>query len=167
VEVDAIMKRVSEVAQDGEKLVSYCGLYCGDCCAHKGTIADLAGDLGRELDREHFAPMAASLARAPHFKAFKQYEGCRQVLDALTKIRCGKTCRGGGGRPDCGIRACCREKGFDGCWQCGELDTCSKLDSLCVAHGDAHIRNLRQIKLHGTKAFVEGRRLWYSVEKTA
>ncbi len=149
-----------------EKLIAFCGLYCGDCPAQKGRIADLARDLGCELDREHFAEMAAVLSQAPHFRAFEQYEDCRRVLDAMTKIRCAKTCRGGGGRPDCGIRACCREKGIDGCWQCGEFKTCSKLDSLCVAHGDAHVRNLGTIQRSGTKAFVEGRPLWYSAEKT-
>ncbi|MEN6338464.1 MAG: DUF3795 domain-containing protein [Phycisphaerales bacterium] len=144
-----------------EKLIAFCGLYCGDCCAHKGTIADLAAELSAELDREHFARMAESLSRAVHFKAFERYEDCRQALDAMTKIRCGKTCRGGGGRPDCAIRACCREKGFEGCWQCGGFETCPTLDSLCIAHGDAHIRNLRQIQLHGAKAFADGEHLWY------
>ena len=30
------------VGEENDHLISYCGLYCGDCFAHKGTIADLA-----------------------------------------------------------------------------------------------------------------------------
>jgi len=122
----------------------------------------LARDLSRELKREHFAEMAATLSKVPHFKAFGQYPQCCEVLETLPKIRCGKTCRGNGGRPQCGIRECCRGRGFDGCWLCDEFATCSKLDFLRGAHGDAHIRNLKKIRRHGTKAFVEGKRLWCS-----
>ena len=100
------------------------------------------------------------LAQVPSFKAFEHYAQFGEVLEMLPKLRCKKTCRGNGGPPDCEIRKCNREKGFDGCWQCEEFKTCTKLDFLKGGHGDANIRNLRKIRRSGTKAFVEGKRYW-------
>ncbi len=39
---------------DNENLIAYCGLYCGDCFAHKGRIMDLAKDLRKELRQVKF-----------------------------------------------------------------------------------------------------------------
>jgi len=143
-----------------EKLIGYCGLYCGDCSGYKGTIAHLARDLHRELEQERFADLAKSLAKIPFFKALKDFPRCCAVLQTLPKLRCQKACRGNGGPPFCQIRECCREKGFDGCWQCDGSRTCSKLDFLQAGHGDAHRKNLRKIRRSGPAAFIAGKRHW-------
>jgi hypothetical protein len=148
-----------------EKLISYCGLYCGDCSGYRGTIANLARDLSRELQRERLAELAPILAKVPFFKALENYPQCCAVLETLPKLRCQKTCRGNGGPPDCAIRACNRQKGLDGCWQCDQFPTCSKLQFLQAGHGDAHLRNLRKIKRSGPTAFVEGKRHWRTALK--
>ena len=54
-----------------EKLIGYCGLYCGDCSGYKGTIANLARDLRKELDRERFGELAKVLSKIPFFKALE------------------------------------------------------------------------------------------------
>ena len=149
-----------------EKLISYCGLYCGDCFGYKGTIADLARDLHKELKRERFADLAKVLSRIPFFKAFENFPQCCEVLKTLPKLRCKRTCRGNGGPPHCAIRACNRKKGFDGCWQCEGFKTCTKLEFLKAGHGDAHLKNLSQIKRSGTTAFVEGKRHWRTAAKS-
>ena len=41
-----------------KSLVSYCGLYCGDCHGYKGSIADLASDLRKELKKYNFDEVA-------------------------------------------------------------------------------------------------------------
>jgi len=143
-----------------EKLIGYCGLYCGDCSGYKGTIANLARDLRKELQRERLADLAKILSRIPFFKALEHFPQCCEVLKTLPKLRCKKTCRGNGGPPFCEIRECNREKGLDGCWQCDGFRTCAKLDFLKAGHGDAHLRNLRKIRRSGTAAFVEGKRYW-------
>jgi hypothetical protein len=145
---------------DGEKLIGYCGLYCGDCSGYKGTIADLARNLRKELERERFADLAEFLSKIPFFKAFEGFGQCCEVLETLPKLRCRKTCRGNGGPPDCKIRKCSRENGLDGCWQCGAFKTCAKLEFLKAGHGDAHLRNLSKIKRRGAAAFVGGKRYW-------
>jgi hypothetical protein len=148
-----------------EKLIGYCGLYCGDCAGYKGTIAALARDLHKELKRERFADLAKALSDIPFFKAFKHFPQCCQVLGTLPKLQCRKTCRGNGGPPFCEIRQCNRDNRLEGCWQCGEIRTCTKLDFLKPGHGDAHLRNLRMIKRDGVAAFLKGKRHWRTAVK--
>ncbi len=66
-----------------EKLISYCGLYCGDCSGYKGTIANLARALHKELQRERFADLAKALSGIPFFKAFESFPQCCEVLKTL------------------------------------------------------------------------------------
>jgi hypothetical protein len=148
------------VLSDQEKLISYCGLYCGDCSGYRGTIANLARDLRKELERDRFADLAKFLAKIPFFKALEGFPQCCAVLETLPKLRCKKACRGDGGPPYCEIRMCSRDKGLNGCWQCDTFKTCTKLAFLKSGHGDAHIRNLNKIKRHGTAAFLTGKRYW-------
>lgn len=142
-----------------KKLIAYCGLYCGDCFAYKGKIADLARDLRKELRQEKFDIIVKGIP----FKAFKNYKECYDVLGALVRLRCKNTCRGGGGNPFCKIRKCCQKKNIDGCWECNEFETCKKLDFLKANHGNAHIKNLRKLKKKGTSEFLKGKTHWYSI----
>ncbi len=154
------MNKKRSVKIEKEELIAYCGLYCGDCSGHKGTIANLARDLHKELQRERFADFAEALAQVPLFKAFQHFPQCCEVLKTLPKLRCQKACRGNGGPPHCEIRQCNQDRGLDGCWQCETFPTCAKLDVLKAGHGDAHLRNLRKIKRSGKAAFLEGKRYW-------
>jgi len=141
-------------------LVTYCGLYCGDCFAYQGKIADLARDLRKELRLAKFDKTVELLSTIPFFATFKDYQQCYEVLGALVKFRCKNTCRGGGGPPFCKMRKCCQKKGIEGCWQCDEFETCEKLDVLKPNHGDAHLKNLRVIKKQGIDGFIKGKRYW-------
>ena len=141
-------------------LIAYCGLYCGDCFGYRGEIADLARDLRKELRQARFDKTAQFMSTFSFFKVFKNYPQCYEVLGALVKLRCRKTCKGGGGPPFCKMRKCCQKKGIDGCWECAEFETCQKLDFLKQSHGDAHIRNLRIISKKGTEQFLKGKRYW-------
>jgi len=142
--------------------IAYCGLYCGDCFAHKGKIADLARDLRKELRQSKFDKTAESLSDISFFKVFENYGQCYEVLGALVKFRCKNACRDGGGPPFCKIRKCSQKKGIEGCWECDEFETCEKLDFLKPGHGDAHLKNLRKIKKRGIDEFLGGTRYWYN-----
>ena len=143
-----------------KELIAYCGLYCGDCFGYQGKIADLARDLRKELRQAKFAKIAESLSANSFFAVFQNYGQCYEVLGAMVKFRCKRTCRGGGGPPFCKMRTCCQKKGIDGCWQCEEFETCEKLNFLKSSHGEAHLKNLRMLQKQGIKAFIEGKRYW-------
>ena len=125
----------------------------------------MARDLRKELRETKFDKTAEYLATMPFFAAYKNYRECYEVLGALVKMRCKNACRGGGGPPFCKIRKCCQKRGFEGCWECDEFETCEKLDFLKPNHGDAHIRNLRRIKKKGVDEFLKGKKEWYSKPK--
>ena len=143
-----------------KELVAYCGLYCGDCNSYKGKIADLARDLRKELRLAKFEKEAALKSEISFFAAFKNYPRCYEVLGEMVKMRCKRTCRGGGGPPGCKMRDCCRNKGIQGCWVCAEFETCKKLDFLKKFHDDGHLKNLRILKKSGVDSFIKGKRYW-------
>ena len=145
-----------------ERLVAYCGLYCEDCYGFNGRIPDLARDLRKELRKSRYDKFAGFMAQSPFGKDFQNYDDCYRVLGAMVRFRCRKGCKNGGGNPSCKIRKCAQEKGFEGCWLCGESEKCGNLGFLVPVHGDAHLKNLKAIKNGGIEKFVEGKRLWYS-----
>jgi hypothetical protein len=123
---------------------AYCGLDCADCVNHKGEIADMARDLRKKLREENFAQMAPGLSK--FFKSFQNYEICYEVLGAMVRMRCNRTCREGGGNPYCKVRLCCQKKEIDSCGECTEFETCQKMDFLKPIHEDEHLKNLRRLK---------------------
>ena len=139
-------------------LVGYCGMYCGTCASYTQSISNLAKELRRELRKAKLdAKLAAVMAKIPGFEAFKHYEKGSELLGALMKIRCSKTCRQGGGGPGCPIRKCARKKRLAGCWQCDDFVTCKTL-AVLEQFGDtdrSYLKNLRKLKRLGVTAFVK------------
>lgn len=144
---------------EGKGLIAYCGLYCGDWFIYKGKIADLARDIRKELRQVKFDKQAELMSNEPFFAMLKNYPQCYEVLGALVKFRCKRTCKGGG-PPFCEIRKCCQKRGIEGCFECDEFETCEKLDFLKPSHGDAHLKNLRIIKKGGVDNFLTGKKYW-------
>jgi hypothetical protein len=132
--------------------IAFCGLDCDSCFNYKGEIADMARDLRKKLREEKFDRVSVGLSK--YFKELTNYQQCYTVLGAMVRLRCKRGCRTGGGNPGCKVRTCCQRKNIEGCWECGEFETCSKLDFLKPIHDDEHLKNLRKIKKQGTKAFV-------------
>ncbi|MEN6292886.1 MAG: DUF3795 domain-containing protein [Methanobacterium sp.] len=71
-----------------EKLITCCGLYCGDCYGYNGKIASLAGKLNEELDNTNFKKNADHFAAIPFFNEFKNYERFVDVLKTLKRLTC-------------------------------------------------------------------------------
>jgi len=140
-----------------ERLVTFCGLHCADCHAYAGRVADLAGELRALLKQHNFA----AVSQVVPFDGLQHYAQADAFLEALTYMRCEKTCRGGGGNPACQIRECCGEKGVTGCWECGTMEECELLQVLEPVHQDANIKNLRAIKKQGIDTWVaKKKRCW-------
>ena len=138
------------------QLIAFCGLYCGECFAYKGKIADLSRDLRKELRQAKCERLAPNIP----FKEFRNYKESYECMGALVRLRCKKACRGNGGNPFCTIRKCCRKKEIIGCWECDDIEICKKLDSLKGSHNDAHIKNLRKLKMKGVEEFISGKKYW-------
>ncbi len=146
-----------ELSSKRENMAAYCGLYCGDCAFHVGTIPDLARDLRKELRRVRFEKAAEVI---PFIDA-EEYGRTYEFLGSLANLRC-KGCKVSNRSEFCHIAQCARKGGYRGCWECADFASCSKLDFLVPVHGDAHLKNLRKIKKVGLEEWVAGGPLWYS-----
>ena len=146
---------VGEMSKQEIELTAYCGLYCGDCIRYRSKAADLGRDLLGELQNEEWG----KYAEISSDKAFKNYEHCREVLDAIVRRKCDDACRPGGGCSafSCKIVDCCQKRGFEGCWQCDEFENCREFELLKPLHGDKPVLNLRKIRELGLDKWAEHR----------
>jgi len=145
------------MADDQQRLVTFCGLYCADCYACNGRIALLAEELRALLQQYNFA----AVSQVVPFDGLQHYAQADAFLEALSFMRCEKTCRGGGGNPACEIRQCCGEKGFAGCWECGTMEECGLLKVLEPIHQDANKKNLHAIKNQGINNWVKAKKRYW------
>jgi len=116
---------------------AYCGLYCGDCIPGNERLYELASELRELLSETGFAHYAAF--KSNKVSAFKDYDAFINVLDSFEKLRCHNGCRKGpsseaGCTTDCKIRVCAIEKGLDGCWDCGQVTDCERIDKVAGFH---------------------------------
>jgi hypothetical protein len=134
-------------------------LYCGRCFIRREKIADQALSLLETFREVRFEKWAKGLAELnpDEMAAFAKQEDCYEVLQAWDAMRCSRSCREGGGSPRCAIRACCGEKSFAGCWECGEFESCSLLGTLKPVNGEVNLRNILRIREIGTVLFAEER----------
>ncbi len=111
-----------------------CGIVCDACPLGSGAIAEAAGQTKKSIsDCEiptwaPFVPGGEDIDWAAVDRALTWME---------TYTRCAG-CENGGGPPDCTIRICAREKGYDLCSSCEELNECTRFDWL-REHGQ-HIK---------------------------
>jgi len=120
-----------------------------------------ARQLKKELEDIEFDKYAE--IDSPFGAQFKKYTEFRKILDALSKTQCDKTCRVGGdcSGDACKIMECCLSKRYEGCWECSELDECEKFDFLQPRCGDMPKDNIRKIRKHGIKNWIELRDKFY------
>jgi len=150
-------------------LITYCGLYCGDCPGYKGAIADSAQDLKAELEQEDFKKAAQFFSQDLSMSVYEKYPAFIEVLGALENLHCPLTpqaCRAKA-EQTCEVANCCREKGIEGCWECAGFEACDtlRLDILETLHGNKNIANLRILKEEGIETFLAGKRYWFGKEK--
>jgi hypothetical protein len=115
------------------RLIGYCGLNCAECFSYKKTVSEAAKSLRREL---RTAKLKDAWKDIPFLG---EYESFKKSLDGLAMMRCTKGCRDGGGNPWCKIRKCGQKKELDGCWQCTDFETCTKLV-------DRYVKEIKKIK---------------------
>ena len=142
-------------------LISYCGLYCGDCHAFRGKISDLAIELRKELRRTQYDKFSKYIQKYDSGKELKHFNETYDALGAMVRFRCSQGCRAGGGTNNCKIKECCIAAKFEGCWECNQMEKCPKLDTLKPTHGKANIKNLQTLRKKGKAEFLKGNREWF------
>lgn len=141
------------------RLITYCGLYCGDCAGRTGEIASAARALLDVMERYEFRRTA--LGMFPD--RFSDYDALVSSLEFMSRATCDSPCRDR--EPACAIAECCVGRGHDGCYECDEFRGCEKLHAFVAVCGHACFENLERIREMGPEAWVSsGRRLWFSKE---
>lgn len=103
-----------------------CGIICSTCPLGSGSVAEFAG-LTKQSIKD---------CKIPEWSPF--VPGGKEIdwvvvdkgLEWMTKYACCAGCENGGGPPDCTIRTCARERGYELCSYCSDLDSCTKFDWL-------------------------------------
>jgi hypothetical protein len=103
------------------ELAAYCGLYCGACDIYQKRISQSGNELKKVLDAYDFGLIANQVPGLEDYKAFYN------VLNNLITIfgQC-EACQKDGGPPQCQIRMCSREKGYQTCAECSSFP-CDKV----------------------------------------
>lgn len=145
--------------KEKEKLLAYCGLYCGDCAGYTGEIADRAKELIKIIEKYKFELSAKNMFT----KELKDYDKFFKKLKFISGLKCPKICRERiVGSTTCNIRKCCIDKGFYACYECDIFETCDKFKALEELHKDSCVKNLKAIKEMGLKNWItNGKRYWF------
>ena len=95
--------------------IGFCGIWCGSCVVGNGTLRELTKkykDLINTYDLKDWGPKDLD------FDEF--YKG----LESIENMSLCQGCLKGGGRDNCEIRACAKEKNLQDCTRCGEFGRC-------------------------------------------
>ncbi|MFC1937075.1 DUF3795 domain-containing protein [Chloroflexota bacterium] len=144
------------------EFTGYCGLYCGDCIRYRSKASDLARALLNELQATEFGKYAE--VKSCSVKELEQYRQCCQVLEAIIGLQCNEPCRVGGGCTtfSCKILQCCQRRGYQGCWECDDLEKCNEFEFLKPFHGEAPVKNIRKIRELGLDGWTKHRQKLYT-----
>jgi hypothetical protein len=137
-------------AIDPASLVGYCGLFCDACRIRQGKVKEAVNNLRAIIASYGFDNIMPELANWE--PSFKHYDGFKQVMDGLVKMfgYCAG-CFENGGDPNCKVRLCARQKGYRTCTECGEAQSCQKIETY-RKYFDVAIQGIKET---GIKGFAE------------
>ena len=103
-----------------------CGIACATCDLGNGTVAETAMRLREDLQKYGVPQWASQVPGGSDIN----FDNLDRSLDWVqTYTRC-FGCEKGGGPPDCTIKTCAKERGYELCSQCPDLEGCTKFDWL-------------------------------------
>jgi hypothetical protein len=107
-----------------------CGTVCAVCDLGNGTIAEIAHELKQNLQSWGILKWASQVSGGSEI----DFNNLNKSLDWInTYIRC-LGCEKGGGPPGCSIRICAKERGYELCSECPELEECKNFNWLTKSH---------------------------------
>ncbi len=103
-----------------------CGILCGSCPLGSGTAAESASQTRKHI---YDCQIPAWSHLVPGGEAI-DWAAVDRALDWMTIYARCAGCHSGGGPPDCTIRICARERGYELCNSCPDLEGCTKFEWL-------------------------------------
>ena len=117
---------------DDKDALNYCGAYCGQCALYTGftalrEAASLIGEISDTHGLQNWIPGAFMPDAENKFDYDEFRKGLAFFSDPESWYTCRRGCKAGDGWPDCPMRKCCRERGLDICFDCGDFP-CKKAE---------------------------------------
>lgn len=139
--------------------VGPCGIVCISCPLGSGTIAETADQTKKYIKDCQIPEWAPMVSEDGGNIDWAQVD---KGLEWMTKYAVCAGCESGGGPPDCTIRICAREKGYELCSFCDELESCTKFEWL-KENGDKLRETLKKSRGMSKEEYiksVEGSMPW-------
>jgi hypothetical protein len=95
--------------------IGYCGIWCGGCVVGNGTLRELTS---------RYAGLINSFGLpewGPENVAWKELQGGLASIETMPPC---PGCLNGGGRDNCEMKSCARNRKIDECNHCSELSAC-------------------------------------------
>jgi hypothetical protein len=141
---------LGETFQQVKEQMGPCGIVCGACELGNGTVASKATDLKNSIELygvKEWAPMVPGGSEIDFDQLSKNLEW------VSTYSRC-LGCEKGGGPPDCTIRKCANERGYDVCSKCSDLKECDRFEWL-GDYGSTQKQKLAESKGKSKKEIIQ------------
>jgi len=100
-----------------------CGITCATCDLGNGTVAEIASKLKQYLQMYGISTWAPQLPSGSYIDFSKLDKSLSWVHTSARCFGCEQ-----GAPPDCAIRKCSKERGYDLCSRCPDLEGCTKFD---------------------------------------
>jgi hypothetical protein len=126
-----------------------CGIICSTCPLGRGSAAESAGRT------KQFIKDCKIPEWSPFIPEGKEIDWAQvdRGLDWMTRYASCAGCENGGGPPDCMIRICAQERGYELCSSCDDLDSCTKFDWL-KDHGSQMRTALKENRGRSKKEYM-------------
>ncbi|MDH7597033.1 MAG: DUF3795 domain-containing protein [Methanothrix sp.] len=117
---------MSDASDESKVRVGPCGIICSACPLGSCAVAESAATLKQHIKNykipewSHFVPEGEEL----------KWDEVDLALNWMAKYARCAGCESGGGPPDCPIRRCAQDRGYDMCSSCDDLESCTKFDWL-------------------------------------
>jgi hypothetical protein len=144
-----------------ENQVGPCGILCGACPLGSGTVAESAGRTRKHIE-DCQIPMWSPFV--PGGETI-DWAAVDRGLNWIQKYACCAGCQNGGGPPDCAIRICARERGYELCRSCGDLDGCNKFEWL-KEHGQEMKGKLKENRELSKEEYIKKMRSSFKLPGT-
>ncbi len=136
--IHAVMNQSGNIIEDQ---AGPCGIICAACPLGSGAVAKSASQTRKHIT-DCQIPMWSPFV--PGGEAIDWSAVDRGLEWAEEYARCAG-CSNGGGPPDCAIRVCAKDRGYELCSSCGDLESCSKFDWL-KEHGQKMKQSLQECR---------------------
>ena len=143
---------MTESSNPPQSQLGPCGILCGSCPLGSGAVAESAGQHPQAHLRLPDPHVVSLCARR---RGHRTRAAVDRALDWMTTYARCAGCRSGGGPPDCAIRICAREKGYELCSSCADLEGCNRFEWL-GEHGQQVKEKLKECRGSGRRS-ISGR----------